>query len=152
MKLDLVVAGFIFHEDKVLLIHHNKLDLWLPVGGHMDQNETPDEALIREIQEETGLNISFIHPGKNNTIKTTNLATPFNVNRHNVGDHDHCCLNYICKAVNPEQLQINKELKNFGWFTKEDLNKDIVPPDIRTIALEAFELINRPSHISHINP
>jgi uncharacterized cupin superfamily protein len=31
MKTDLVVAGYIIHQNKVLLIHHRKLDLWLPV-------------------------------------------------------------------------------------------------------------------------
>ena len=57
MKTDLVVAGYIFSKDKVLLIHHKKLDLWLPVGGHIEKNETPDEALLREIKEEIGIDV-----------------------------------------------------------------------------------------------
>ena len=54
MKTDLVVGGYIFHNNKLLLIHHNKLDLWLPVGGHIDPNEIPDDAIKREAQEEVG--------------------------------------------------------------------------------------------------
>ena len=57
MKTDLVVAGFIFFENKVLLVHHKKLDLWLPVGGHIKKNETPDGALLREIKEKTKINV-----------------------------------------------------------------------------------------------
>ena len=51
-KIDLVVTGYIFDENgRQLLIHHNKLNMWLPPGGHIEANETPDEALVREIKE-----------------------------------------------------------------------------------------------------
>ena len=60
MKTDIVVSGYIVYEDKVLLIHHRKLDLWLPVGGHIDPDEVPDDAMIREAKEEVGLDITLI--------------------------------------------------------------------------------------------
>lgn len=142
MKIDLVVTGFVFSNDKVLLIHHNKLNLWLPIGGHIEENETFDNALKREIKEETNLDIEILNmpiiPLEGN-IKE-NLATPFYANVHPVGDHDHCSLFYICGALNPEELKINKELKAYAWFSKEDLNQDHVPADVRNIALKAFEL------------
>jgi len=34
-EIDFVVSGFITHEDKVLLVNHKKLNLWLPPGGHI---------------------------------------------------------------------------------------------------------------------
>lgn len=142
MKTDLTVGGYIFSGDKVLLILHGKLDLWLPVGGHIDENETPDGALIREIKEETGLDVELLDKPNlpiDGNVKY-NLATPFHVNVHSVGDHDHCCFYYVCKAMNPGQLEINKELKDFAWFTKEDLNQDRVPLDVRNICLKAFEI------------
>ncbi|GBE17127.1 nucleoside triphosphate pyrophosphohydrolase [bacterium BMS3Abin15] len=144
MKTDLVIAGYIIHQDKALLIHHKKLDSWLPVGGHIDENETPDQALLREIKEEVDIDVEILNksdiPLGGNTKR--NLATPFCVNIHSVGDHDHCCLFYVCKAINPEQLKINEELKNFKWFTKDDLNKNHVPVDVRNICLRAFDLYN----------
>ena len=102
MKTDLVVAGYIFHEDKVLLIHHKKLGLWLPIGGHIKENETPDGALLREIKEEIGVDAEIIN---NNNLLVEgnvkkNLAIPFNVNVHSVGDHEHCCFFYLCKLKN----------------------------------------------------
>ena len=140
MKLDLVVAGYIFNKGKVLLVHHRKLDLWLPVGGHIEKDETPDEAMLREIKEEVNMDVEILGmlelPHGNNVEK--NLATPFHVNVHYAGDHKHCCFFYVCKAVNPEKLKINGELKEFGWFTKEDLNKSHVPLDVKHIALKGF--------------
>lgn len=144
IKTDLTVGGYIFYKDKVLLIHHKGRDLWLPVGGHIEKNETPDKALIREVKEETGLNIKILNVSdlpKEGNVKE-NLAVPFYVNVHPVGDHDHCCFFYICKATNPEDLVINKELKNFSWFSKDDLNKNYVPRDVKNQALKAFELFN----------
>ena len=32
-KIDFTVAIFVVHEEKILLIHHRKLDKWLPLGG-----------------------------------------------------------------------------------------------------------------------
>ncbi|MFH1427195.1 MAG: NUDIX domain-containing protein [Patescibacteria group bacterium] len=142
MKIDLVVAGYVIHKDKVLLVHHRKLDLWLPLGGHIDKNESPDQALLREIKEEVGIDIEILNKSDllmEGNIKR-NLATPFYVNVHSVGDHDHCCLFYICKAINPEQLKINNELKDFKWFTKDDLNKEHVTVDVKNQSLKAFEL------------
>ena len=61
MQTQLAVAAYIIHNNKVLLIHHQKLDLWLPVGGHIDQNETPDDALLREIREEVNLEVEILN-------------------------------------------------------------------------------------------
>ncbi len=143
MKTDLTVGGYVIHDEKILLIHHKKLDLWLPVGGHIDENETPDEALLREIREEVGLEVKILNqtdiPFEGNMKK--HLAIPFYANVHSVGDHDHCCLFYVCKPLNPENLQIDfNELKNYRWFSKEELNEDCVPIDVRNISLKAFEL------------
>lgn len=142
MKTDLTIAAYIMHEDKVLLVHHRKLDWWLPVGGHIEENETPDDALLREVKEETGLNVEILNKtqmSSEGNVKA-NLATPFHVNVHSVGDHDHCCFFYVCKALNAEEIRINKELKNFQWLTKEELNQEHIPVDVKHLALKAFEV------------
>ena len=35
-KIDFTVAIFVVQEGRVLLIHHRKLDRWLPLGGHIE--------------------------------------------------------------------------------------------------------------------
>jgi len=126
-----------------LLIHHGKLDLWLPVGGHIEKDETPDEALIREIKEETNLDVEILNKPDISTEGNIEnvLATPVHVNVHSVGDHDHCSFFYVCRAKNPETLKINEELKGFKWVTKEELQEDFVPVGVRNFTLKAFEVI-----------
>lgn len=145
MKTDLVVGGYIFNNDKVLLVLHSKLKKWLPLGGHIDPNETFDQAMIREAKEESNLDIELLYEknvGEEGNIVET-LATPFYANVHNVGDHNHACVYYICRALNPDALNHNdNELLDIAWFSKEDLDskrKDI-PDDVYNQAQEAFRI------------
>ncbi len=53
------VAVFARHRGRILLILHKRLGTWLPVGGEIETGETPSEAAVRELREETGLVGSF---------------------------------------------------------------------------------------------
>ncbi len=143
MRTQLVVSAYIFDKDKVLLIHHKKLDKWLPVGGHVEDNESSDDAILREIREEVGLEVELLNipqmPIKGNTISI--LAIPFHVNVHNVGDHDHCSFYYLAKALNPEKLKINRELNNFLWITKEEIEQKPIPEDVKDQLRIVFDKI-----------
>ena len=50
-KIDFTVAIFVVHDEKILLIHHRKLDKWLPLGGHIELDEDPEQAALREARE-----------------------------------------------------------------------------------------------------
>lgn len=145
MKTDLVVAGYTVHKGKVLLIHHRKSNLWLPPGGHIDENEVPNDALLREIKEELNLDIEIVDMG--DVPRPTNvlrhLAPPFHVNVHMAGDHKHCCFYYLCSVKEPTIKHNKLEVKDFMWFSPKDLDNELVPPDVKDIALKALELSAR---------
>lgn len=52
--------AIIIEDDKILVMHRNKhgAEYFTLVGGRMNENETIEQALIREIKEETGLDIT----------------------------------------------------------------------------------------------
>jgi 8-oxo-dGTP pyrophosphatase MutT (NUDIX family) len=53
-------SGYLVKDGKVLLVHHKKFNKWTPPGGHMEENETPDQTVIREWKEELGMPVEVI--------------------------------------------------------------------------------------------
>jgi 8-oxo-dGTP pyrophosphatase MutT (NUDIX family) len=51
----MTVTGFVVYEGLVALHWHQKLAMWLPAGGHIEANEDPVQAVLREINEEFGV-------------------------------------------------------------------------------------------------
>ena len=59
-KIDFTVAIFVVHDEKILLVHHRKLDQWLPLGGHIELDEDPEQAALREAREECGFEVELL--------------------------------------------------------------------------------------------
>lgn len=57
---ELAVAVFVVDDGRVLLLLHPKLGRWLPPGGHVEPNELPDDAAVREVEEETGVRVRLV--------------------------------------------------------------------------------------------
>lgn len=62
-KLRLTTICYIEKDEKYLMLHRTKKendqshDKWLGVGGKFEENESPDECVVREVKEETGLTL-----------------------------------------------------------------------------------------------
>ena len=50
----ITASGLVIRDEKVLLIFHSYIKRWFQPGGHIDEGESPVEAAIREVYEETG--------------------------------------------------------------------------------------------------
>jgi 8-oxo-dGTP pyrophosphatase MutT (NUDIX family) len=71
------VTVFVIHEKKLLLLKQDRSPFWLLFGGHIEDNELPHEAAIREVLEETGLTIELLQ--KADEKARTSIATPLPV-------------------------------------------------------------------------
>jgi ADP-ribose pyrophosphatase YjhB (NUDIX family) len=53
-NLDFEVRGVVFRDDRILLVKERADGLWTLPGGWADVNESPKEAVVREVVEESG--------------------------------------------------------------------------------------------------
>lgn len=122
-KIDFIVSVFIVKERKVLFIFHKQLQQWLPIGGHIELNEHPEIAAIREAKEESGLDVELV--GTRPPLKTeagfVPLLVPTYMDFHLIKDpHWHIGLIYFAK-VKAGQVTLNiEEHQDIQWFSKDD--------------------------------
>ena len=60
MHRHFTVTGFVSHDGRTALHWHARLDMWLPPGGHVEPDEDPLQAVLREGREETGLAVEVL--------------------------------------------------------------------------------------------
>ena len=122
---DFVVSVFIVHRGKVLLVKHKSYGRWLPIGGHIELNEDPEEALYREIREECDLPIKILAkkpPIAHSGVKP--LLTPSYVDVHGIrGPHQHIAFVYFAKAGHPRVRLHEREHEAFRWFAPSELSQ-----------------------------
>jgi len=51
--------GIVISENHILLVKRQDLPLWVIPGGGIDEGETAEEAVVREVKEESGLDIAI---------------------------------------------------------------------------------------------
>src|SRR3989338_9779743 len=146
-KIDFTVEVFIVYKNKVLLRMHDKHKIWLSVGGHIELDEDPVQAAIREVKEEVGLDINIageaLGPlnGKPSNRGYSYLIPPKYLGRHPVStNHEHIALVYfatsdsdvITESKNDHERSVSK------WVTKDELNSMNLVPNVLFYATEAL--------------
>jgi 8-oxo-dGTP pyrophosphatase MutT (NUDIX family) len=124
MTRDFTVAVFVVWQGRVLLHPHRKLGLWLPPGGHIDANELPDEAAVREVHEESGVRILLeLRPAISHTASgPVLLAQPRGVQLEDIEPgHQHIDLVYFAVPEVGYDGRILSEGSPFAWYAAADL-------------------------------
>jgi len=137
---DFVASVYIVSEGKVLLVHHKKMGMWLPVGGHIEKDELPTECAVREAKEEAGVDIVVIGKEKNYDDKVWVMAHPKAVQLEDIEPgHQHIDLVYFARLKDKSQQLKNDDegIDEVKWFSKEELND--VPPLVKIQAMKALE-------------
>ena len=122
---EFISTVLIVQNGKVLMTWNDKVNNWIPIGGHIDPNELPCDSVIREAKEESGLDIELVSPANKLKLKADNLVQPFNVRiDHIKDDHKHINLFYFAIVKGGECAKVDDEGKELRWFSREEIEKE----------------------------
>ena len=148
-------TGFVVQDGATLLHWHPKLDIWLPPGGHVEENEDPVQAVLREVEEETGIRAEVVPRGRlrERTRLPVQLPPPLTILIADVDDpvdgfHQHIDFVYACRPVAP----VTSVPDGWFWVTEEVLASGVPlsrsggdpeppPDDVRVRGAQAFRMV-----------
>ncbi|MDD2377510.1 MAG: NUDIX hydrolase [Bacilli bacterium] len=115
---------------KILLVKHPKFNKWVQPGGHIEDDETPEETALREAYEETGVRVRLLgesFPRESDFIKPLGIQK----NRNAAGDI-HIDIIYAGVPITQDEIEFGpEESQEIGWFSRNDLENINVFPDIK---------------------
>ncbi|MBT8228594.1 MAG: NUDIX domain-containing protein [Dactylosporangium sp.] len=122
-------------HDRVLLIHHNKLGQWLHPGGHLDPNEDPAQAALREVREETGIEAVIVTDPLPTFTGVATLPAPLMITEMDVvdagvGPHRHIDHVYVCRPVRGELTPQLAEVGGCQWVPIGEVATLDTPEDL----------------------
>ena len=145
-------TGFVVNGDATLLHWHHRVQAWLPPGGHVEPDEDPVQAVLREVKEETGFDVEVLPtqptpeiPNLEQVIAPRTILVE-NVYDQKVGKHQHIDMIYFCR-VNGERPTAPE---GWVWFSAEELangetapnpdgNHHTPPEDVVILGLEGIQ-------------
>lgn len=136
------VSVYVFNpkSKNFLMVNHKKLGKWVQPGGHIELNEDPEEASLREVFEETGIKVKLI--GKRYP-REEDYITPIVIQK-NVVKENHIHIDFVYLAYpleNQVEVQNVEETDGLEWFTLEEIldeNFDTFE-NVRTICKKIFD-------------
>ncbi|MCG8416758.1 MAG: NUDIX domain-containing protein [Proteobacteria bacterium] len=126
---------------EVLVIHHNRLGTWLPVGGEMEPGETPLLAAVRELREETGIEGSF-------PVLASSLdgvpAGYLGYEEHRAGSKGlHMNFVFVADVRGEHDITPNHEFSRYRWVDRDALVELPSPLNVRQFGFLAIDAVVR---------
>lgn len=112
VKHNCTTLCYIEKEDSYLMLHRVKKvndinkDKWVGVGGHFEEGESPEECLLREVREETGLTLTRFRLRGIVTFSTDVYTTEY-------------MFLYTADSYEGEMIECNEG--NLEWVKKSDV-------------------------------
>ena len=130
-------AFIVDSQNRTLLLWHRRLERWMPPGGHVDDDETPEETAERECKEETGLDTEIIGGAQDdlfagNPDEGRMLKKPIAMLLENIpaseerGEpaHQHMDFLFLARPLDESQecTMCEEEADEMKWFTREEID------------------------------
>lgn len=108
--------------EKALLIQQYGRDGFILVAGYINKGESAEQTVVRELKEETGLDVIDVQFNSSEYFEKSNTLM----------------LNFSCRVSNCESMQTNHEIDHAQWFSIEQARENIRPGSLAQRFLEGW--------------
>ena len=119
-------------QARVLLARHADAGVWVAPGGSIDPHESPADAAVREMWEETGLVVEPIR------LLGVYGGPEFQVTYSNGDEVSYLMVVFECRVVGGSMRPDRVETLELGYFSQADLSKLTLPPWAKVVLPDAF--------------
>ena len=152
------VTGFVSIGGRTALHWHPRLSAWLPPGGHIEPDEDPVQAVLREVREETGLDVEIVGALPFAYAHPPQLAVPAAMAVYDIprdgslpGPHQHIDLIYFTRPLD-DAPALPQDDDHWAWvdeatlqhrpaFFEDGGRRAEVAEDVRELALAAIAAV-----------
>jgi len=143
-----------FESGAVALHRHGRLGIRIPPGGHVDRDELPHEAGLREVHEETGLDAELVDDTDpvgapaGEKLPRPRHQMLYDINVHDDGSVGHQHIDHVYYArVDSREIDPaghdEADPEVWAWYDERDLRESDIDPDTVQFSLEAIETAER---------
>lgn len=131
---DMTISAYIIrwedNEWKCLVHFHKKIEKLMQIGGHIELDETPWQAVAHELEEESGYMLSQLDVLQHtaDVVRehgSLSHPTPFTMNTHDVGnDHYHSdlCYGFVASST-PAKKVAGDESADLRWMNIDEMER-----------------------------
>jgi 8-oxo-dGTP pyrophosphatase MutT (NUDIX family) len=145
---------YIVESGAVALHHHDRLGIRIPPGGHVDRDELPHEAGLREVREETGLDAELLDDTDpvgapdGRILPQPRHQMLYDIDVHSDGEvaHQHVDHTYYATVDSREIDPAGDDEAGsaaWAWYDRSDLREADLDPDTVQFAVEAIDAAQR---------
>ncbi|MWV65791.1 NUDIX domain-containing protein [Halorubrum sp. JWXQ-INN 858] len=144
---------FVVNDGATALHDHERLGITLPPGGHVDRDELPHEAALREVHEETGFEAELIADRADvDAPNSRALPEPAHLMLHDINVHpdgsvghqhvDHLYFAHVPHRRIEPAGDDEATPDDWGWYTPDDLRASDLEPDVVALGREAIAVVD----------
>jgi 8-oxo-dGTP diphosphatase len=141
------------NRGEFLLLYHSKLGMWLYPGGHVEPDEEPQDAGLRELAEEAGIVVPLLScaaaphmPVEREESSTAELPMPLSILCEQIPDKDgghhwHIDLIYLGRASDDQRRGVTADT-DVKWVTPDAASGMHCPIELPVLMRKALAILN----------